>query len=468
MNIKEVLSKFEKFDKKLRIAVLGDCLIDDYKYGQVNRVSPEAPIVVLNSLDGEGKLCCGGVANVCNQMFHMNVDVFLIGLIDTPARNLYENYSFNIEYCINLNHGNVPIKVRFYDGDFPLFRWDIEKLNYGEENLSPYHDLIINKFESLVNSVKLDAVILSDYDKGFWSTEVAQEVIRICNERNILTVVDPKKLPLEKWQGCDVIKPNASEAKLLTSEVDVKKQLNCLCKVAKTAIITNAGSGIVGQDVDFFECVPNKHQAKGVNFIGAGDAFTSMLTLGLSHGLTVQESALFAFYAGTAYIKSKHNQPVSLYDIKKQIDPELAKLIKPEELKLNKEKIVFCNGVFDIVHFAHLDTLKFAKQQGDKLVVGINSDSSVRRLKGEGRPINDIDSRVKMLSAIECVDYIVVFDEDTPMEVMLKFNPSIVVKGGDYQKNEVIAPIGTEIIIAPYVSGISTTKIINKIQSNHK
>lgn len=466
---------------RLNIVVIGDTMIDDYKYGHVTRVSPEFPVQVLTSQYDKEEIYPGGAANVCYQMTHFNAEVYLVGFVDTPGAILYDSHQFNIASCIDLVEGRVPRKIRFYDGDFPLLRWDVEQPNYGENQvtLDELRQESLSKFIALLEAKPISAVIISDYDKGFWNDVLAQEVIGHCNKRGIISVVDPKK-DLQRWKYCAIFKPNAKEAEAMVGSADWKTQVDYMQEklVCKGVVITQSGKGVVGKyEKDYFEhWTPKKLSSKEVNsVIGAGDCFDAIMTLSLSHGLGLKESCEIAFEGGVQYVKARHNKPITPHDIFVQFDNVLAKIITLEELLYlknnvyDKDEFVFTNGCFDLLHAGHLSTLRFAKHKGNKLIVGLNSDLSVEKLKGHGRPVKKWDERAELLAAVEYVDFVIGFEESTPEAIIKKIKPHYLVKGGDYPKETVIgSEYVKEVFIAPTIEGRSTTKLLEKVDVTPK
>lgn len=475
MEIKDFIAKNK--ERRLRIAVFGDCMIDDYKYGSVDRVSPEFPVPILTSHKFDSEQYPGGAGNVCYQMKHFNADVFLIGLLDAEAEELYNKYQFDISCCVGLLAGAVPRKVRFYDGDFPLHRWDVEQPSYGEDD----DDLIWMREEAFDNfsNLQVDAVILSDYNKGFWTDELAQKIINHCNTNGIITVVDPKK-SLNRWKGCTIFKPNAKEAEKLSGLVDTDEEIDFLQKAldCKGVVITQSGYGVVGKynEDHFTHWTPRKLSNREVNsVIGAGDCFAAIMTLALAHGFDLKQASAFAFEAGVQYVKARHNKPITPNDILARFDGPSAKIVSLEDLRYLKENLynenefVWTNGCFDILHLGHIETLRFAKSKGDKLIVGLNSDESVRKLKGEGRPIRSFEERAALVASIEYVDFVVKFEEPTPLEAITFLKPNYIVKGGDYTKETVVgANQVKEVFIAPTIPGYSTTGLLQKLDGTHK
>jgi D-beta-D-heptose 7-phosphate kinase / D-beta-D-heptose 1-phosphate adenosyltransferase len=472
------IDQFIQYNKQklLRIAVVGDVVLDKYFYGHVSRISPEFPVQVLHSKSKTEELYPGGAANVCHQMSHFNVDSYLIGFTDKISNSLFKEYKFNSDYCIELYSGQIPNKIRFYDGDFPLLRWDIEQFEYGETDnteLSSMRENVLGNFKKLIEE-GLNSVVLSDYNKGLWTDRIAQEIIGICNSKGIVTIVDPKQ-KLERWKYCAIFKPNANEAAALTGLTDWRLQADYLQQqlVCRGVVITQSGAGVAGKyDGEYFEYrTPRRLRSKEVNsVIGAGDCFNAILAICLGHGMDIADACMIAFEGGIQYVKARHNKPLTVNDIHSRFDNSASKIVSLEELLYlkkniyNNEDFVFTNGVFDAgLTMGHIECLKFAKKYGNKLIVAINSDESVKRLKGEGRPILPLKDRLNIVASLEFVDFVVSFDEDTPIELIKKIRPNKICKGGDYKPEEVVGFGWADVKICPYYDGISTTKKLKLI-----
>lgn len=421
----------------VEISVVGDVMIDEYHEVSVSRISPEFPIPVMKSKHNRAKSIPGGAANVALQFLHFNAKVYLTGITGEVMKIMPQRVVK--EHSPQPSDGPIPIKKRFYQGDFPIARWDIE------EDDGVLQDIPMWKFNGF-ELKRTPVTIFSDYNKGLFKSGWHK---RFLNDR--LTIVDPKS-DLSRWQGCTVLKPNSVEAAALTGEKDWHKQADKLKKTTgcRDVVITQGGEGVVGlTPAGYFEHLPTR--GCGVNsVIGAGDCFMAFLAMALSHGMTTQEASVVAFEAGAVYVQSKHNRP-----------------LKPAELLAGKcgSQVVFTNGCFDLLHAGHINTLEFAKSQGDLLVVGVNSDASVKRLKGESRPVNKMADRIRVLSAMKCVDCVIPFEEDTPLNLIKYVRPDIVVKGGDYKAEDVVGHDLAQVVIAPVVSGISTTSIIERARS---
>ncbi len=454
------LKKFLELNRKNKknIAVVGDTLIDEYYFIDSNRISPEFPIPVFLSLTSTPDIVRpGGAGNVAYQFKHFNVNAILYGFADRYFENLAQEHGLNIQY-MNIKGLACPIKRRFYYQDFPLCRWDVEAKNY---NIDPI-ELRCGEQKYIYGKCREDIKILSDYNKGFFGEDVSYWL-------KGTTIVDPKKGPASKWKGCTIFKPNFKEAEELTGTTDVDEQLKILLSEtdAKFVVITNAGDSVfVGTKPGGFTYVGTQ-EVKVISNIGAGDCFAAMLALAYSHGMSISECVEVAYEAGSVYVQKRYNEPITPYELLLHDDPVAAKLVDPEELVERDFTLCFTNGCFDILHEAHVDLLKYAKSTADKLVVALNTDESVSRLKGAGRPVNALESRMKMLSILEFVDFIVSFDEDTPSKLIELIQPDILCKGGDYTPEEIVGHnLVKDVRIFPYVEGKSTSELIKQIKNS--
>lgn len=425
-------------------------MIDEFYYVSADRISPEFPIpVMVSAKEGPQIVEPGGAANVLNQMKFWNVDAELLAFQDYNAKK--------VQICLPYGHF-IPRKKRYYSGDFALFRHDVESPNYGltDDQLIAMQKNLVEKFKRK----KPALTILSDYNKGTF-VNVGFDVIKPLLWHTHPTLVDPKKGPLSKWRGCTYIKPNASEARALTGCSDWKEQCDVIRKETdcEGVIITQSGSGVVGWHGDYFEHRTSK-TVTASSVVGAGDCFMAFLAMGLAQGFALKDAVAIAFDAGLIYVQRKHNQPVSPEDF---IPP--SKFVIPELLLYRQFKLAFTNGCFDILHSGHLETFKFAKSKADKLVVAVNSDESVKKQNKSHGLVNDLESRKNMLAALECVDFVVEFNEDTPYNLIQAIKPDVLVKGGDHP-NPVGADLVPEVYLVPLVPNVSTTNIINKIKQS--
>lgn len=444
------------FQNNLNVAVIGDNLLDIHIHGVCERVSPEAPVLVLKTKTKNEIITPGGSLNVAYQLKNFCKTVSF-GLIDEETKNYLSH--MDLSGCV-YSELNIPRKIRFYSDDIQVLRYDIEDINIPD--IEGKRNLIFN---TLANRIKeFNIVVLSNYNKGLFSLEFSKNIIDLCNENNIKTIVDPK-CDLYFWQNCTIFKPNFKEAYNLTRSTDMKtqaeiliNQLNC-----ESVVITNAGDGVLIKTKDnVFEYIPKSKVKNIINLSGAGDAFTAVLAISIASNIDVIESGIYAFEAGTEYVKHRNNEPIDFNYLFRKIHN--SKQTSIEELK-NVKNLIFTNGCYDFgLTSSHVKSLKYAKSLGDKLVVAVNSDASVRKLKGEGRPIMSLQERLEILSGLDCVDYVISFDEETPLELIKQIMPALIVKGGDYKPQDVAGFGLIPIHIHPIFNSMSTTEKIQKCQ----
>lgn len=384
----------------MHIAVIGDYILDQYIYGKVNRISPESPIPVFEEIRTEYRN--GGSGNVAENLKALGASV----------THYY-------------NHQHHSVKKRYVCDHHIMFRADSE-------------DYVINDHIDF-NLSGIQYCILSDYNKGF--LHYSQEIINHCHSQGCYVVVDPKK-HLSNYRGADYIKLNNKELSKYTdgeSHQEILEKYNI-----GSLIITQGERGVFVYSKDFqgqISC--ERHQVKDVT--GAGDVFIAAMTFFLAKGKTLQEAA------------AKANVLASL-----SVTKFGTYTLKAEDIK--QSKIIFTNGCFDILHKGHVEYLKKSKDLGSRLIVGLNSDESVKRLKGLDRPINNQEDRKTVLESLGCVDEVIIFDEDTPYELIKNTRPDIITKGGDYKPEDVVGNDLCDVVIIPLVEGKSTTKTIEKIR----
>jgi len=428
-------------------------MVDEYYEVKVNRISPEFPMPIMWSSNADPITRPGGAANVVHQFRHFNVDSLLFCFYDDDAIQVFKNHKIRVVNTMWINGVacNLPVKRRFLDGSVQITRHDIEAPLCGY-NLA-HVDETTRKLKPLIDKQNPpDVVILSDYDKGFF----ASEDFRLADfyPSDVVTIVDPKKGPLQKWEGCTIFKPNAKEAATLSGLSCWRQQSKFFQEMlgCEAVVVTFGGEKVVGVWRDeFFDYRPNR-PVPVESVIGAGDCFAAVFGMAVGHGFTVAESAEIAWNAGAVYVQRKMNRPI--------IPAEVSwdGIVEPDDLLDRDFKLVFTNGCFDILHKGHLQTLRFAKEKGDKLVVALNTDESVRRLKGEDRPVKPLEQRMAVVAALDCVDFVVSFSENTPLELIQKIRPEVLVKGADYRPEEIVgADVVPELFRAPIIDGLSTS-----------
>lgn len=435
--------------KKLRINCVGDSVVDEYYDVQVNRISPEHPVPVMvcqNNLVRKP----GGAANVAYQLKHLNVETKLACFNDKEAIELFKKHGINcITHYSSKYNCSLPIKRRYVENGIQVApRHDIEQKNCNL-SLESIHDFSMDLCET-ISSDNPDVTIFSDYDKGFFLDESGT---LFKNQRGI-TIVDPKNGPLSKWHGCTIFKPNSKEALELSGKTKWQDQAKFLQSEleCEAVVITFGGKMVAGIWQNELFCYEPTESVKVESVIGAGDCFAAFFAVAIGHGFNPIEASEIAWKAGSVYVQQRMNRPVVLGELISD------KIVRPEDLSNRDFKLVFTNGCFDIMHRGHIESLKFCKSKGDKLVVAINSDESVRREKGPSRPVVSQENRMAIMAAIGCVDFVVLFEEDTPLETIKIIRPDVLAKGGDYKIENIIgADIVSEVYQAPMVLGVSTS-----------
>jgi D-beta-D-heptose 7-phosphate kinase/D-beta-D-heptose 1-phosphate adenosyltransferase len=477
MNVLEEFLKLDIEGPAINVGVVGDAMVDEYFNVRVKKISPEFPIPVMHSNTDESEDYPGGAANVAYQFKHFNVKAKLIAFTDADADAAFKNKGVNTELCVNIGN-KIPRKRRFYSDDFPTYRWDVEQANYG---LADIDKKCFELYERAQSAEAFNVMIFSDYNKGVMSKYVDLLIPEVP-----ISVVDPKTGDLDRWRGCTVFKPNAQEALALTgcsSVLDAGMMLLDRLK-CEAVIITQAGKGVtvfdhysptfgVHDDGGVYEIRPTEKLPPAESVIGAGDCFTAFLAMALARGMGIRAAAEVAWRMGVLYVRNRHNKPLGRDDVMKSFNPAASKIIVgcPEDcLGRNYPpykrdyKLVFANGCFDVLHSGHLATLRFAKSCGDRLVVAVNSDESVAQLK-PGRPFVKLEDRMEMLASLEFVDYVVPFFEKTPLEIIKRIKPDVIVKGAEYEKEKIVGYGLAEVVTAPMVEGLSTTGLIEKIKA---
>jgi D-beta-D-heptose 7-phosphate kinase / D-beta-D-heptose 1-phosphate adenosyltransferase len=462
MSILEKFLKLEAISPVVKVGVIGDAMLDEYFNVRVKKISPEFPIPVMHSDTDKSEDFPGGAANVVYQFKNFNAEVNLISFTDTSADISLRSKGINTVMCVNICT-RIPRKRRFYSDDFPTYRWDVEQPNYGLG--SDLDKKCFELYEKAQQAARhFDVLIFSDYDKGVFSRYF---LIPECP----ITIVDPKSGDLDRWRGCTVFKPNKQEALALSGYSTVNEAGNYLLQrlECQSVIITQAGQGVTVFDQEgVYEIRPTQPLPPAESVIGAGDCFTSFLAMSLGYGMKIREAAEVAWRAGSLYVTNRHNKPLSRADILHTFNPTANKIIDthPELIFHNRKyKLVFTNGCFDILHAGHLETLRYARSLGDKLVVAVNTDESVAKLK-PGRPFVSLNDRMTLLAGLEFVDFVVAFSESTPLEIIKQIKPDVLVKGGEYKKEDIVGyGIVNEVVTVPMVSGLSTTNIFQKIKT---
>ncbi len=461
-----------------KILVIGDIMLDEYVSGNVNRLSPEAPIPILSNTKTHYRL--GGAANVCMNIHSLGIKVDLMGCIGNDSYgdqllSILQANDISNEYIFKDEKMLTTVKTRYLSNSgHQLIRVDRECF-YESTDL----DKIIKCFQKIVE--QYEVIILSDYAKGFLHTSLIKEIVSLAQKYNKRIITDPKSNTIEKYDGCYLVKPNKEEfekfygSQKISIEYIIENSENILAKLAvERLLITCSAQGMVylRKGVKPFYQPSCCRQVTDVT--GAGDIVTAMLAIGFVCGLSDEESIELANKCAGLSVEKRGTSVMDLDDIKKVL-PFSNKVLKDKSilplLRANHQnkKIVFTNGCFDLLHIGHLDLLQQAKQLGDILIVGLNSDSSIQKLKGESRPICNEEDRITLLTLIPDVDWIFLFDDDELLSLVKMLCPDIMVKGEDYQGKpitgkEFVESSGGKLVLVPLQYRTSTTNIIQQIE----
>ena len=462
------------------ILVVGDLMIDHYLWGSCERISPEAPVQVVDIAKETTVL--GGAGNVINNLNALGAKVSVASVIGnddngTELLKMLKDIDVDTKNIITQNLRKTSKKSRVIAVSQQVLRYDKEsKEDIENSSVSS----IVNSLEEKISS--FDVVILSDYGKGVLTQELCQNIIKLCNAKNVKVLVDPKGSDFSKYSGAYLLTPNKKEA-ILATNIEIKDEVSLKEALLKLkvecdldiSLITLSEDGIATYD-DELKISPTV--AKEVfDVTGAGDTVIASIAFALSAGKSIEETAAFSNLAAGVVVGKIGSATVTLDEIE-EYEASLHKSTSDAHIKSFQEiqaiverykaqgkKVVFTNGCFDILHVGHVKYLQVAKSFGDILIVGLNSDASVSRLKGPSRPINMAEDRAYLLAALEAVDFVVPFEDDTPYELIKMIAPNTLVKGGDYKGKDVIGTeFANELKLVDFVDGKSTTKTIEKIQ----
>ncbi len=472
--------------KKIKVLIIGDIMLDNYISGNVERISPEAPIPILKNKNNTFSI--GGAGNVLKNLVSLNIKASFISVIgkDEAGKKLLKLVSKlnNVEYAlINDINRKTTVKTRYLAEGQQIFRSDDEttvSLNLEIKNK------LFNYFKLFIKQA--DIVIFSDYGKGIFSDNYCQKLIKYSKTKNKKVIIDPKGDNFNKYKGSFCVTPNISEAANACNifPYNNKKTLDCgklilNKKWSKNVLLTRGADGLSIIEKNKFTHI-NTNTAEVFDVTGAGDTVIALFSAAIAAKFSILDSANFANIAASIVVKKIGTNVVKDSEIKKVLSPNglNLKIIENKKItekiklwKLKKFKIGFTNGCFDLLHSGHIDLLSKASEKCDKLIVALNSDISIKHIKGNKRPILDLDSRKNLIAALESVDLVVTFNEKTPLKLIKKFKPDILIKGADYKVNEIVGSdfvqsYGGKIIRITLTKNQSTTKLIERIINNHK
>ena len=476
-----------KSEESKNILVIGDLMIDEYRFGSVDRISPEAPVPVVFQERVEWSL--GGAANVAANCRQIGCQVTLVGVInDTDYAgnkflSLLAEQRLSTRGIVHSVSRPTTAKTRIMAQNQQMIRVDQESKN----TLTPEEfNAVCSRIDEHMSHNAI--VIISDYAKGVVTRDLIAYVMKKAHERNCSIIVDPKGPDFTKYMGVNIIKPNVKEfnqmvvALGLSPHDSIEANGKRLCHMLQIQglMVTMGEKGIAYITSQSMITSP-AFKREVYDLTGAGDTVIAFLALSFAHKLSIEIGLKLANYAASVAIAHIKTYAVSLDELldstiesNEKIFHDWAHLkIELDWQRADGKKVVFTNGTFDILHPGHIQVLKEARRLGDILVVALNTDDSVRRYKGDSRPVNGLDHRLTVIASLGVVSFVVPFNQDTPKEIIEYLRPDVLVKGGDYKKEEIVGydivtSYGGSVHIIDFVEGHSTTRIITSISRQSK
>jgi len=473
---------------KVRALVIGDLMLDEYLWGRAERISPEAPVQVVDIVAEDLRL--GGAGNVVNNLCALGCRVSVCSVIGaddngTHLCHVFSGMGVDTDAVFEDPARRTGKKTRVLAAHQQIVRIDREST---EEISAACEGRIIAYLEA--EGASFQVFVVSDYLKGVLTPRVLQAIISIGKRLGIPVVIDPKGSDYEKYRGGTIITPNRKEAEQASRTTIADDASLCaaasrlLAELDLAALLitrSEAGMSLFNANGQTLHIPTVAREVFDVT--GAGDTVLAVLSLGLAAGLDYADAARLANIAAGIVVGKLGTSTVSPAEIMAEVSRDhrdsdtkiknldvLSGLMEAE--KRRGKRIVFTNGCFDLLHVGHVKYLQKARSFGDLLILGLNSDASIRRLKGEKRPLIGEDERAHILAALDCIDYVVVFTEDTPIDLITALKPDVLVKGGDYSLEgvvgrELVESYGGRVELVSFVDGKSTTSIIEKILESY-
>jgi D-beta-D-heptose 7-phosphate kinase/D-beta-D-heptose 1-phosphate adenosyltransferase len=481
----------------INVIVIGDIMLDINYFSTISRNAPEANHIPVHKINNT-EYILGGAANVAINLTRLGANVELISCIGVTSdddvhfkkiKDILNEKNVKFKLFIDRNKNCITTKNRIIHHNNICARYDVEDDSDINEDIS---NEIISYIKSKVNT---NAVLISDYNKGVITDYLCSEVINYCNAHDIYTFIDPKIKNIYKYKNCFCFKPNMHESIALTKTTDISNMFSEIKKSLNNThtIITDGENGLYVDNVS--NHITHDKKITLVDVTGAGDVVISVLLYCfLTFNKDILTACTIANYIGGKSVRVLGNYKICLKDVEEGYNEFILKhhenqypmsKISRVELPINQIlfdadveqlkkfnnnnlNIVFTNGCFDIVHSGHLKLLNYCRNQGDIVIVGLNSDQSVKNLKGNSRPINTASERSEFLLSLNMIDYVVIFNDDTPYNIINAIRPKTLVKGGDYCKENVVgSDIVDNVFIFDYLENKSSSLIINKILNAH-
>lgn len=475
------------------VLLVGDLILDRYLYGDAERISPEAPVPILRVVNNTDAL--GGSGNVAACLRALDVDVRCCGVVGEDHHGermleLLEELGAGGEGVLRCPGRPTTAKTRLIGLAQHRHRQQLMRLD--EETSEPLGEAELSRVLSYIESVlpQVSAVCLEDYDKGVIGRTLVEWVVREAGRRSVPVLVDPgRQGDYRRYAGATLLTPNRSELSIATGEScdtieragEVAERLRESLSLDAIIVTLDRDGAVLVEKGRPWSHVPTRPRSVYDN-TGAGDAVLAMLASAVASGVSLLDAARLANIAGGLEVEKFGCVPVTreevLAELRLSRDRRQGKLRSPEELvgelRLRHDRgetVVFTNGCYDLLHAGHVDFLRRCRELGSVLVVGLNTDASVRtQNKAPGRPINGELDRAKVLGALECVDYVVLFDEPTPLNLIEKVKPDILAKGEDWASKgvvgrEFVEANGGQVVLLPLVEGHSTTSLIERVRN---
>jgi D-beta-D-heptose 7-phosphate kinase/D-beta-D-heptose 1-phosphate adenosyltransferase len=478
------------------VLLVGDMMLDKYLYGNAERVSPEAPVLVLHYQNEELRL--GGAANVASMLAALGCRVKAVGVIGrdeagNDLKRLMREAQIDPDLLIEAGDRPTTSKLRLVGAAQHRHAQQLMRLDY--ENTKPVSDDVIGAILAAVEKGLADSEILciEDYNKGAVPPKVCQGVIAAARKRGIPVLIDPASIPdYSKYSGATALKLNRPEAARAAGmsiegeddfEPAAAKLLNLLNLEAVILTLDRHGAYLATRTGER-RWLKHARPRQVFDATGAGDMVLAMLTAARAGGAEWDEAVALGNVAAGLEVERFGTIAIKPAEIIQELQTEAHDhpgkqrnledlLVELSAHRASGKRIVFTNGCFDLIHLGHIKYFQFARKQGDLLVVGVNTDGSIQRLKGKQRPIINESDRLGVLEELESIDYLVCFDEDTPLKLIEQIRPDVLVKGADYKKEDVVGwdsveSTGGHVALAPLIDGKSTTAVIQKILQSYQ
>tara|TARA_Y100001936_G_C16058983_1_gene662962 strand:+ start:214 stop:1650 length:1437 start_codon:yes stop_codon:yes gene_type:complete len=467
--------------KKTKVFLIGDIMLDRYVFGKVNRISPEGPVPIF--LANNMKDMLGGSGNVLSNLVSLGTDAFYLSLIGNDnngvrIKKLLKKLNFKNYKLILDPTRKTTVKTRYISNSQQIIRIDEENT---ENIVGKIENELIRKIDTFIK--KKDVVIISDYNKGVITKRVSEYIIKKANSLKIPVIIDPKKKDFNIYKNATLITPNQLEASEVT-QMKLKNNIDtdaCGKLIIKKynidrVLITRGEKGL--SLISKKSSIHSPTTSKEVfDVSGAGDTVLAVIASCLTNKIEEKKILDLANKAAGKVIAKIGTSTISIEElIGDNLNLQKNKILDIkslcQQIKKDKNKglkIGFTNGCFDILHYGHIHCIEKSKQNCDKLIVALNSNKSVKLLKGKNRPINDELYRAMVLASLQSCDYVTIFNEKTPLKTIMKIKPDLITKGGDYKNKKIVGESeikkwGGKVIKLKFVEGLSSSKLISKLE----